>query len=47
MQHDDDEDDGLEFKSIMSRAKRKTDVRTILNKRYVSQEELDNVFLGE
>jgi hypothetical protein len=42
-----DDDDGLEYKQIMSKAKKKASVQAVLNKRYVTEEELDSVFLGE
>jgi hypothetical protein len=42
-----DEDDGLEFRKIARQMGKKVSMKQVLNKRTVTQEELDLLFLGE
>ena len=46
-QSEGDDEDGLEYKQIMSKTKKKASIQAVLNKRYVTEEEMDSVFLGE
>jgi hypothetical protein len=43
---DTDDDDGLEYSKIANKMQKKRDI-SILNKRYVTEDELDSLFLGE
>ena len=41
-----DDEDGLEYKQLVGKNSKKPDM-AILNKRYVTQDEMDELFLGE
>ena len=42
-----DDDTASEYEQVVGKAKKKESLQTILNKRYVTEEEMDAVFLGE